>query len=52
MYVLAASNLSSMNSTEKVVAPFLNNNSYSNSSNFNTDIIKTMSDKDKPLLWK
>ena len=50
MYVLAASHPSSMNSTDKVFASMLNNNSYSNSSNFNTDIIKTMSDKDKPLL--
>jgi len=50
MLVHATSSPSAMNSIGKVVAPVLNNNSFSNSSNLNTEIIKTMTDKDKPLL--
>ena len=50
MFVHATSSPSAVNSIGKVVAPVLNNNSFSNSSNLNTEIIKTMTDKDKSLL--
>ena len=50
IFVHASSSPSAINSIGKVVAPVLSNNSFSNSSNLNTEIIKTMSDKDKPLL--
>jgi virginiamycin B lyase len=50
MFVYATTNPSTTNSVGKVIAPALNNNSFSNSSNLNTEIIKTMSDKDRPLL--
>ena len=50
MSVHATLSPSAMNSIGKVVAPVLNNNSFSNSSNLYTEIIKTMTDKDKPLL--
>lgn len=46
----ATSNSSNSNPLTNINQSAINNNPYSNSTNVNTDVIKTLTEKDKPLL--